>query len=73
MKKLLVLFAAFFVSPNTTQQEPIGKVEVLHDEVEIEYVDTDIYSQWVFDTDTEILYMTFNDDGSIEYRTPNFN
>jgi len=41
-------------------QAPIAIVEVVHQEVEIEYVNPSIWSQWVFDTDTaEVEYINF--------------
>ena len=41
-------------------QAPIAIVEVVHQEVEIEYVNPNVWSQWVFDTDTaEVEYINF--------------
>ena len=67
----VIAFALFF--PTQSDNTPIAKVEVLHSEVEIEYVDTTTWNRWVFDTDTTMEYMFFNNEtGEITYiRPPN--
>lgn len=40
---------------------PIALVEVVHQEVEIEYVHPDVWSQWVFDTDNGIEYINLDE------------
>jgi len=69
---LSVLAMALFL-PSQTQSDntPIAKVEIPHDEIEIEYVDTTIWNRWVFDTDTTMEYMFFNNEtGEITYIRP---
>ena len=67
----VIALALFF--PTQSDNAPIAKVEIPHSEVEIEYVDTTIWNRWVFDTDTTIEYMFFNNEtGEITYiRPPN--
>ena len=67
----VIAFALFF--PTQSDNTPIAKVEIPHSEVEIEYVDTTIWNKWVFDTDTTMEYMFFNNEtGEITYiRPPN--
>ena len=52
-------FALALSYPTPTHEEPIGYVQVVESEIEIEYVDTDIWNQWVFDTDSGIEYINF--------------
>jgi hypothetical protein len=63
----LMLLLTLIIPSSIQTQEPIGKVTIVEDEIEIEYVDTTVWSQWVFDTDSGIEYMTFNNDGTITY------
>ena len=58
-----------FLIPSVISADPSeqAKVTIVEEEIEIEYVDTSIWGQWVFDTDTTVEYMTFNEDGTITY------
>lgn len=58
-----------FLIPSVISADPSeqAKVTIIEEEIEIEYVDTSIWGQWVFDTDTTVEYMTFNEDGTITY------
>tara|TARA_R110001632_G_scaffold70224_1_gene163652 strand:- start:396 stop:701 length:306 start_codon:yes stop_codon:yes gene_type:complete len=54
--------------PLPTNDIPVGKVEIVESEIEIEYIDTTVWDQWVFDTDDTTEYMTFdNETGTIAY------
>ena len=67
----VITFALFFPSTisHANDTSPIAKVEILEDEIEIEYIDTTVWDQWVFDTDTTVEYMYFdNDTGEIPYK-----
>ena len=51
-------FALIAYMPKATADEhPIAIVEIVEAEIEIEYVDTDVWSQWVFDTDSGVGYL----------------
>ena len=50
-----------FSYPKATEEEPIAYVEIVEDEIEIEYVNPDVWSQWVFDTDTEVEYISLRE------------
>ena len=45
----------------TAEEQPIAYVEVVEEEIEIEYVNPDVWSQWVFDTDTEVEYISLRE------------
>ena len=50
---------------------PHAEVTIVDEEIEIEYVDTTIWNNWIFDTDTSIEYMFFNNEtGEITYIRP---
>tara|TARA_B100000683_G_C12019129_1_gene361284 strand:- start:36 stop:341 length:306 start_codon:yes stop_codon:yes gene_type:complete len=50
---------------------PHAEVTIVEDEIEIEYVDTTIWNNWIFDTDTSIEYMFFdNETNEITYIRP---
>ena len=50
---------------------PHAEVTIVDEEIEIEYVDTTIWERWVFDTDTTMEYMFFNNEtGEITYIRP---
>ena len=54
--------------PLPNNDAPVAKVEILESEVEIVYIDTSVWDQWVFDTDTTTEYMLFdNETGTITY------
>ena len=51
--------------PLPTNDIPVGKVEIVESEIDI---DTTVWDQWVFDTDDTTEYMTFdNETGTIAY------
>ena len=57
--------------PLPTNDTPVAKVEIVESEIEIEYIDTTVWDQWVFDTDDTTEYMTFdNETGTIAYTSP---
>ncbi len=54
-------FTLLLSYPKATEEEPIAYVEIVEDEIEIEYVNSDVWSQWVFDTDTEVEYISLRE------------
>tara|TARA_B100001250_G_scaffold414345_1_gene452098 strand:- start:1485 stop:1733 length:249 start_codon:yes stop_codon:yes gene_type:complete len=46
---------------DTETEPPIAMVEIVEEEIEIEYVDPDIWSQWVFDTDSGVEYINLRE------------
>tara|TARA_B100000287_G_scaffold156525_1_gene147662 strand:- start:1882 stop:2112 length:231 start_codon:yes stop_codon:yes gene_type:complete len=56
---LLFVIGCFKVQTNT--EPPIATVEIVEEEIEIEYVNTDIWSQWVFDTDSGVEYINLRE------------
>ena len=59
--------------PLPTNDIPVGKVEIVESEIEIEYIDTTVWDQWVFDTDDTTEYMTFdNETGTVTYTPVEF-
>ena len=59
--------------PLPNNDTPVAKVEIVESEIEIEYIDTTVWDQWVFDTDDTTEYMTFdNETGKITYAPVEF-
>ena len=64
MRTLLTFFA---IALPTQIENDEAQVTILEDEIEIEYIDTTVWDQWVFETDSSVESMIFNDDGTITY------
>ena len=72
MNKFIIL-ALSAITALSIHSEPLphAEVTIVEDEIEIEYVDTTIWNNWIFDTDTSIEYMFFNNEtGEITYIRP---
>ncbi len=74
MNKFIILtLSAITALSMHNEPLPHAEVTIVDEEIEIEYVDTTIWERWVFDTDTTMEYMFFNNEtGEITYiRPPN--
>ena len=72
MNKFIILtLSAITALSMHNEPLPHAEVTIVEDEIEIEYVDTTIWERWVFDTDTTMEYMFFNNEtGEITYIRP---
>ena len=66
MKNFVILLLSLIPTLNA-DSTPQAKVTIIEEEIEIEYVDTTVWEQWVFDTDDTVDTMSFNEDGTITY------
>ena len=57
----LLLFVIGCFKVQADIEPPIATVEIVEEEIEIEYVNTDIWSQWVFDTDSGVEYINLRE------------
>jgi len=60
---ILVLLGIYIETANASEETepPIAIIEIVEEEIEIEYVNPDIWSQWVFDTDSGFEYIILAD------------
>ena len=72
MNKFIILTLSAITALSIHNESlPHAEVTIVEDEIEIEYVDTTIWERWVFDTDTTMEYMFFNNEtGEIIYIRP---
>lgn len=72
MNKFIILtLSAITALSMHNEPLPHAEVTIVDEEIEIEYVDTTIWNNWIFDTDTSIEYMFFNNEtGEITYIRP---
>ena len=72
MNKFIILtLSAITALSMHNEPLPHAEVTIVDEEIEIEYVDTTIWERWVFDTDTTMEYMFFNNEtGEITYIRP---
>ena len=66
MKNFVILLLSLILTLNA-DRTPQAKVTIIEEEIEIEYIDTTVWEQWVFDTDDTVDTMSFNEDGTITY------
>jgi hypothetical protein len=53
-----------------TEQLTNAKVTIIEDEIEIEHIDTSVWSQWVYDYDENgVTYIIFHENGNVSYET----
>ena len=72
MNKFIILTLSA-ITALSIHNEPLphAEVAIVDEEIEIEYVDTTIWNNWIFDTDTSVEYMFFNNEtGEITYIRP---
>ena len=72
MNKFIILTLSAITALSMHKEPgPHAEVTIVDEEIEIEYVDTTIWNNWIFDTDTSIEYMFFNNEtGEITYIRP---
>ena len=72
MNKFIILtLSAITALSMHNEPLPHAEVTIVDEEIEIEYVDTTIWNNWIFDTDTSVEYMFFNNEtGEITYIRP---
>jgi len=67
---LLLLLPLAVQSSESGEQLPNATVIIVEDEIEIEHIDTSVWSQWVYNHDENgVEYIIFHENGDISFET----